>query len=394
MQLFANNADSLLDGAIAADSASIALKAGDGAKFPLPTGGDYFLATLFQKVGTNESNYEIVKVTARAGDVLTVVRAQEGTTAQAYSDGDRFELRVTAAAFQNLVNDKVDKVAGKGLSTEDYSTTEKAKLAGVAPGATQNSSDAALIARGNHTGTQAISTVVGLQGALDAKAPLASPALTGTPTAPTAAQGTNNTQLATTAHVYAAATKAPAAWVSASVNGTSGADNASSAQIVNSGGSGDTALAALAFHCAGAYATKLHLRSDGFFGLGGWSRTTWGWYLDASNNMVVSGNVSAYSDPRLKENFERVSDPFAILNKLDGGTFTWRHGFPHIANKAGKRDYGILADQVQAVMPEIVTESIDIDDQKYLTVSYEKLVPVLIEAVRELHARVLELEAA
>jgi hypothetical protein len=58
--------------------------------------------------------------------------------------------------------------------------------------------------RTNHTGAQAISTVTGLQSALDAKAPLASPALTGTPTAPTATAGTNTTQLATTAFVAAA----------------------------------------------------------------------------------------------------------------------------------------------------------------------------------------------
>ncbi|OYX99797.1 MAG: hypothetical protein B7Y80_09405 [Hyphomicrobium sp. 32-62-53] len=54
------------------------------------------------------------------------------------------------------------------------------------------------------THAHAISEVTGLQGALDAKAPLASPALTGTPTAPTATAGTNTTQVATTAFVAAA----------------------------------------------------------------------------------------------------------------------------------------------------------------------------------------------
>jgi hypothetical protein len=51
--------------------------------------------------------------------------------------------------------------------------------------------------------SHAIADVTGLQTALDAKAPLASPALTGTPTAPTPANGTNTTQLATTAFVRA-----------------------------------------------------------------------------------------------------------------------------------------------------------------------------------------------
>ena len=64
--------------------------------------------------------------------------------------------------------------------------------------------DTAAKDRANHTGTQAISTVSGLQTALDAKAALASPALTGSPTAPTAAPGTDTTQIATTAFANAA----------------------------------------------------------------------------------------------------------------------------------------------------------------------------------------------
>jgi hypothetical protein len=54
------------------------------------------------------------------------------------------------------------------------------------------------------THSHSIAQVTGLQGALDAKAPLASPALTGTPTAPTASAGTNTTQIASTAFVQAA----------------------------------------------------------------------------------------------------------------------------------------------------------------------------------------------
>ena len=74
-----------------------------------------------------------------------------------------------ATTVTNLIAQKVDKVTGKGLSTEDYTTAEKTKLSGIASGATANSSDATLLARANHTGTQAISTVSGLQTALDAK---------------------------------------------------------------------------------------------------------------------------------------------------------------------------------------------------------------------------------
>ncbi|WP_025915797.1 hypothetical protein [Herminiimonas sp. CN] len=103
MQLFTNNADSELNGAIDAAALSITLKTGTGAKFPTPTVGDYFLVTLYQKVGAAEINHEIVKCTARAGDVLTVVRAQEGTTAMAFSNADPIELRMTAGAAQAAV---------------------------------------------------------------------------------------------------------------------------------------------------------------------------------------------------------------------------------------------------------------------------------------------------
>lgn len=70
---------------------------------------------------------------------------------------------------------------------------------------------------------------------------------------------------------------------------------------------------------------------------------------------TAAGNVTAYSDPRLKENFAKVENPLEILSKLDGGTFNWKRGYSHMECKAGSRDYGILADQVERVIPEIVT---------------------------------------
>ena len=102
MQLFANNADSSLNGAIAPDTLALTLKAGEGSKFPSPSNGDYFLVTLFQRVGTTELNHEIVKCTSRVGDNLTVVRAQEGTTAKAFNSGDLVELRFTKGTAENF----------------------------------------------------------------------------------------------------------------------------------------------------------------------------------------------------------------------------------------------------------------------------------------------------
>ena len=74
---------------------------------------------------------------------------------------------------EKLVKDKldlkVDTVAGKSLSTNDYTVAEQTKLAGIATGATANSTNAVLLARGNHTGVQTIATITDLDTSLGAK---------------------------------------------------------------------------------------------------------------------------------------------------------------------------------------------------------------------------------
>lgn len=74
------------------------------------------------------------------------------------------------SVFKDIYDTKVDKETGKGLSKNDFTDALKSKLNGIAPGATANDTDSNLKSRDNHTGTQAISTVTGLQTALDDKA--------------------------------------------------------------------------------------------------------------------------------------------------------------------------------------------------------------------------------
>lgn len=101
MQLFANNAYSVLSDGI--DGVTTIIEVSSGASFPNPTGGDHFLATLIGlDVNLNETSWEIVKVTARTGNVLTVVRGQDGTAAQAWPSATRVELRVSAENLTTL----------------------------------------------------------------------------------------------------------------------------------------------------------------------------------------------------------------------------------------------------------------------------------------------------
>lgn len=95
--LFANNASALLAATITDSDTTIQVASGFGANFPSPTGGDYFLATLEDDSG----DIEIVKCTARSTDNLTVVRGQEGTTAQAFTlNVTRVELRLTKETLE------------------------------------------------------------------------------------------------------------------------------------------------------------------------------------------------------------------------------------------------------------------------------------------------------
>jgi hypothetical protein len=102
---FANNASSLLAASITETSTSVAVTSGEGLLFPILGAGDWFMATLVKLVGALPV-YEIVKVTGRSGDVMTMVRAQEGTTALTFAAGAKFDLRMTAGALDS----KADRV--------------------------------------------------------------------------------------------------------------------------------------------------------------------------------------------------------------------------------------------------------------------------------------------
>ena len=95
---FRNNATGTLAASIISSATTIVLSSTQGALFPSLSAGQYFYGTLFNTAG----NYEIVKVTARVGDNLTVVRAQEGTTALAFIAGDGFAQRLTSASLNNF----------------------------------------------------------------------------------------------------------------------------------------------------------------------------------------------------------------------------------------------------------------------------------------------------
>jgi hypothetical protein len=95
----ANNASGTLATAINTSDTGIVLTTNDGAEFPTLGIGEYFYGTLESTGGT----LEIVKVTARSGDSLTVERAQEGTSPAGFAAGALFEARVTAQSVIDTI---------------------------------------------------------------------------------------------------------------------------------------------------------------------------------------------------------------------------------------------------------------------------------------------------
>lgn len=102
-QLFSNNGVSSLAAGVTAVATAMTLQTGEGAKFNAPTGGDFELLTLYDGASIEVStNVEIVKMTARTGDALTVVRAQEGTAGFAFLITSGVEATATALTFDDL----------------------------------------------------------------------------------------------------------------------------------------------------------------------------------------------------------------------------------------------------------------------------------------------------
>ena len=103
LELYANNARTTMAGSLSNVATSVVLQSGAGALFPSPNNGlGQFAKATIQDAATGLRN-EIVYITARTGDILTVLRGQDGTTAQTWSAGDTVFEGVTAATLASFV---------------------------------------------------------------------------------------------------------------------------------------------------------------------------------------------------------------------------------------------------------------------------------------------------
>ena len=115
--------------------------------------------------------------------------------------------------------------------------------------------------------------------------------------------------------------------------------------------------------------------------------TSFTWYinggqeltLNSSGDLTATGNVTAYSDERLKTNIHTVDDALNMVCNMRGVFF----------EKDGQPNVGVIAQEMWNVLPEVVH-----DDGEYLSVAYGNIVGVLIEAIKELKSEVEELRNA
>lgn len=273
IQLFANNAKTTLAAGISSSATTLTVASGTGALFPTPVAGVSAFKVTLVSASVPTSN-EICLCTARSGDTLTIVRAQEGTTAKAFvlndtvANFDTADVMGALVQSEQLQSNYYTYLTGGGTPNVITATAPSRltalsdgmvfiiKASGANTGAVtfnltlgSTATGALAVVKGNNvaltasdipaagypiiveynstlgkyvmvnpggpamsgtptaptatagTNTTQVATTAFVNTALLPYAPLASPALTGTPTAPTASSGTSNTQVATTAFV-------------------------------------------------------------------------------------------------------------------------------------------------------------------------------------------------
>jgi len=114
----------------------------------------------------------------------------------------------------------------------------------------------------------------------------------------------------------------------------------------------------------------------------------------AATSITATGNITAYySDARLKDFQGTIPDALAKVLSLNGYYFIENATAKALGCNNDRRQVGLSAQEVELVLPEVVTDSPIENDQCYKTLWYEKMIPLLIEAIKEQQGQIEELRA-
>jgi hypothetical protein len=476
--IYTNNASTTLSSGINDSTTTIPIASASG--FPSISGSNYYFATI---ANTNNTKIEVVKVTAGTTS-LTVTRAQDGTTAQAFDSGDNFQVRVTAATLEAATKTDVNitggAIAGAAITNDVIDSQHYAAasidnehLADNAVGTAEIADDAVTAAKLANSINTDIATGVTGNTTANAALPKAGGAMTGAITTNSTFDGvdiaTRDAVLtSTTTTANAALPKAGGAMTGAITTNstfdgrdvaTDGAKldgiAASANNYVHPNHSGDVVSSAdgamtiqtdavdiAMLSATGTASATTFLRGDNSWVTPTDTNTTYtagagmnlvgtefqvetdlrdsithvgldagdyiGWTNNSHTSFFVNGNeemrllaagtlhadgdVVAFSttisDERLKHDIKPITDALSKVGQLNGCTFTY--------NNEDKMSAGLIAQDVEKVLPSAVSEMelpLQHDDGiAYKTVQYDQTIGLLVEAIKELTAKVEQLE--
>jgi hypothetical protein len=144
------------------------------------------------------------------------------------------------------------------------------------------------------------------------------------------------------------------------------------------------------FYVGSPFSTTTQLYAGPVSGTIYYDRNNTTYYVDPNStgdSIRVAGDVVAYysSDKRLKDNIKPIENALDKVKAISGVTFEWNE---KSHKTTGKKDVGVVAQEIEAVLPELV----ETRTNGYKAVDYQKLTAVLIESVKELTAKVEALE--
>ena len=421
--IYSNNASTTLSAGINNSTTTVPIASASG--FPSIGSGEYYFATI---ANTNNTKIEVVKVTAGTTS-LTVTRAQDGTSAQAFDSGDNFQVRVTAAtlgaATKTDVNITGGAIAGAAISNDAIDSQHYA----------DGSIDTAHIADSQITSAKiADGTIATADIADDAvtAAKLANSINTDIATGVAAlpkAGGTMTGDLNLGDNVKAVFGASDDLKIYHDASDSVISEEGTGTLIVMSNGTGinlqkgtsetmaqfvvDGAVnlfhdnaKKLETYASGVQATGNVLSTTGIFGLDSNDNVEVGtsdinfningnaeMRLEADGDLHVDGDVIAYSttisDAALKYDINPVEFALDKINQLKGVSYKYKHN--------DRESAGLLAQDVEKVMPSAVnTKKLPLatgDDKEYKTLHYDSMTAILVEAIKELTAKVKKLES-
>jgi hypothetical protein len=139
----------------------------------------------------------------------------------------------------------------------------------------------------------------------------------------------------------------------------------------------------MSFHKSSHYAVNFGLDADNVMRIGGWSASANRWQLDMSGNMTVAGDVTAYSDARVKENVETIVQALDKVLQLRGVSYN------RTDSDDKKTKIGVIAQETLVVVPEVVNQ----DNAGMYNVSYGNLAGLFIEAFKEQQKQIEDLKS-